>query len=46
MWMKIPGNLLHVRLVVGEGYQTLPDTAVPCPYEIFPALPKSIFRGD
>jgi hypothetical protein len=29
---------------VGEGYQTLPDKAMPCPYVIFPALPKSIFR--
>jgi hypothetical protein len=26
---------------VGEGYQTLP-----CPYVIFPALPKSIFSGN
>jgi hypothetical protein len=23
--MKIPANLFHVRLVVGEGYQTLPN---------------------
>jgi hypothetical protein len=32
MGMKIPANLFHVRLVVGEGYQTLPDKALPCPY--------------
>jgi hypothetical protein len=29
-------NPFHVRLVVGEGYQTLPDTALPCPYMVLP----------
>jgi hypothetical protein len=48
MGKKIPANMFDMRLVVGEGLQTLPDKALPCPYAISPMRPyaRNLFSEE
>ena len=41
--MKI---MVGLAFFVGEGLQTLPDKALPCPYTIFPNHARNLFSED